>query len=61
MTQVLNTPPDRRGLPGWVPDAARHYVSHVEMGQPIRALTRSAECHAFYHPAPDPAAGNAAR
>ena len=46
MTQVLNTPPDRRGLPGWVPDAARHYVSHVEMGQPIRALARSAECHA---------------
>jgi len=46
MTQVVNTPPGRRGLPGWVPDAARHYVSHVEMGQPIRALARSAECHA---------------
>ena len=46
MTQVVNTPPHGRGLPGWVPDAARHYVSHVEMGQPIRALARSAECHA---------------
>ena len=42
MTQVVNTPPHGRGLPGWVPDAARHYVSHVEMGQPIRALVSAA-------------------
>jgi hypothetical protein len=46
MTQILNTRPDGTGLPGWVPDAARHYLSHIEMGHPIRALARSAECHA---------------
>jgi len=46
MTQILNTRPDGTGLPGWVPDAARHYLSHIEMGHPIRALARTAECHA---------------
>lgn len=34
------------GIPGWVPTEARHYLSHVEMGRPIRALARSADCHA---------------
>lgn len=34
------------GIPGWVPTEARHYLSHVELGKPIRALARSAECHA---------------
>ena len=33
-------------IPGWVPREARHYLSHVEMGRPIRALARSANCHA---------------
>tara|TARA_R110000782_G_scaffold107889_2_gene196270 strand:- start:196 stop:1305 length:1110 start_codon:yes stop_codon:yes gene_type:complete len=34
------------GIPEWVPPDAFHYLSHVELGQPIRALARSAECHA---------------
>lgn len=34
------------GIPGWVPTEARHYLSHVELGRPIRALARSADCHA---------------
>ncbi len=34
------------GIPGWVPAEARHYLSHVELGKPIRALARSADCHA---------------
>ncbi len=33
-------------IPGWVPTEARHYLSHVELGRPIRALARSADCHA---------------
>lgn len=33
-------------IPRWVPAEARHYLSHVELGKPIRALARSANCHA---------------
>ena len=33
-------------MPEWVPVEARHYLSHVEMGRPIRALARSSHCHA---------------
>ena len=33
-------------IPAWVPRDARHYLSHVEQGRPIRALARSADCHA---------------
>ncbi|WP_146585464.1 DUF6456 domain-containing protein [Puniceibacterium confluentis] len=33
-------------LPGWVPEAARHYLVHIETGLPIRALARQAGCHA---------------
>lgn len=33
-------------IPRWVPAEARHYLSHVELGKPIRALARSADCHA---------------
>ncbi len=33
-------------LPSWVPDAARHYLEHVETGLPIRALARRADVHA---------------
>lgn len=33
-------------LPGWVPDAARHYLRHVNGGTPIRALAREASVHA---------------
>ena len=33
-------------FPGWVPDAALHYLAHVENGQSIRDLARQAGCHA---------------
>lgn len=33
-------------FPGWVPDAALHYLAHVEDGQSIRDLARRAGCHA---------------
>ncbi len=33
-------------LPGWVPEAARNYLVHIETGLPIRALARQAGCHA---------------
>lgn len=33
-------------IPRWVPTEARHYLSHIEHGKPIRALARSADCHA---------------
>lgn len=33
-------------LPNWVPEGALHYLAHTELGQPIRALARSAGCHA---------------
>ena len=32
-------------VPGWVPDAALHYLIHTETGQSIRALARLAGCH----------------
>ena len=34
------------GLPAWVPEMARHYLAHTEDGAGIRALARSAGCHA---------------
>ncbi|MDW4497773.1 DUF6456 domain-containing protein [Sulfitobacter sp. D35] len=34
------------GLPDWVPAAARIYLAHTEAGLSIRALARSAGCHA---------------
>lgn len=33
-------------LPGWVPEAARHYLTHTEAGITIRDLARAAGCHA---------------
>lgn len=33
-------------LPSWVPDAALHYLIHIEAGASIRALARRAGCHA---------------
>nr|WP_245904666.1 DUF6456 domain-containing protein [Pseudoroseicyclus aestuarii] len=33
-------------LPAWVPEAARHYLAHVEAGRSIRALARGADVHA---------------
>lgn len=33
-------------LPAWVPNAARVYLAHTEMGRPIRELAREAGCHA---------------
>jgi len=37
---------DATGLPGWVPEAARHYLAHVTTGAPLRALARDARVHA---------------
>ncbi|MGJ8546688.1 MAG: DUF6456 domain-containing protein [Sulfitobacter sp.] len=34
------------GLPGWLPDPARHYLAHIGAGVPIRALARGAGVHA---------------
>lgn len=34
------------GVPGWLPQPARHYLAHIEAGTPIRALARRAGCHA---------------
>ena len=34
------------GLPAWVPVGALHYIAHTETGAPIRALARTAGCHA---------------
>ncbi|WP_260348610.1 helix-turn-helix domain-containing protein, partial [Alloyangia mangrovi] len=34
------------GLPAWVPEIARLYLAHTEDGEGIRALARSAGCHA---------------
>jgi hypothetical protein len=36
----------RPPLPVWVPEAARLYLSHIETGQTLRDLARSAGCHA---------------
>ena len=33
-------------LPGWVPDAARNYLHHIEEGISIRQLARESGCHA---------------
>ncbi|SMC74947.1 DUF6456 domain-containing protein [Primorskyibacter flagellatus] len=34
------------GYPGWVPDAARNYLHHIEEGISIRQLARETGCHA---------------
>lgn len=33
-------------LPGWVPDAARDYLRHTELGLSIREVARNEGCHA---------------
>lgn len=33
------------GIPKWVPDAARHYLAHTEIGLSIRAVARANDCH----------------
>ncbi len=35
----------RGGMPGWVPEAARHYIVHTECGMSIRAIARSVARH----------------
>ncbi len=39
-------PQDLDGLPGWVPDGVRLYLSHVAGGVSLRALARNHGCHA---------------
>lgn len=41
--QVPAAPTD---LPGWVPEAARNYLSHTESGEAIRAIARRSNVHA---------------
>ncbi|WP_233544879.1 DUF6456 domain-containing protein [Pseudooceanicola sediminis] len=33
-------------MPSWLPNAARHYIAHIEDGITIRQLARDAGCHA---------------
>ncbi|MGC8202379.1 DUF6456 domain-containing protein [Aliiroseovarius sp. PTFE2010] len=33
-------------LPNWVPQDARHYIIHTQLGQSIRSVARTAGCHA---------------
>ena len=33
-------------LPAWVPQGAKHYLAHTEVGLPIRELARKCGCHA---------------
>ncbi len=47
--EAMRTPATAGGdgcLPSWVPEAAMHYLEHVEVGLPIRALARRADVHA---------------
>lgn len=37
---------DGPDLPGWLPNAARHYLIHTTNGTPLRALARDAQVHA---------------
>ncbi|MEL6449717.1 MAG: DUF6456 domain-containing protein [Pseudomonadota bacterium] len=46
MDQIDQSHPVLAGLPGWVPDAAMHYLAHTEAGLPIRELARNSGCHA---------------
>ncbi|MFP4275285.1 MAG: DUF6456 domain-containing protein, partial [Paracoccaceae bacterium] len=46
MTGRAERPTRHEGLPGWVPEAARHYLAHTEAGLPIRHLARVSGCHA---------------
>ncbi|MEP4248710.1 DUF6456 domain-containing protein [Tateyamaria sp.] len=46
MRQIEGSSPVLAGLPGWVPDAAMHYLAHTEAGLPIRELARKSGCHA---------------
>lgn len=32
-------------FPSWVPESARHYLAHTEIGYSIRALARARNCH----------------
>lgn len=41
----LQVPPPSR-LPGWLPEQAATYLSHVAAGQTLRALARHKGCHA---------------
>lgn len=34
------------GPPQWLPDATLHYLLHIQMGTPIRAIARAVGCHA---------------
>jgi transposase-like protein len=43
---MSTTDNDGCGLPAWLPDSVRLYLSHVEGGMSLRELARSEGCHA---------------
>ena len=46
MQQELLTKPTLPKVPSWVPEAARHYLAHIESGATIRDLARCSGRHA---------------
>ncbi len=43
---MTTTEESRNGLPAWLPDSVRLYLSHVEKGMSLRELARLEGCHA---------------
>ena len=46
MRDQIMSKPDMQMVPSWVPEAALHYLAHIESGMPIRALARRSGRHA---------------
>lgn len=46
MRDQMMSRPSLRNVPSWVPEAALHYIAHIETGTPIRALARRSGRHA---------------
>jgi hypothetical protein len=46
MRDQIMSKPDMRMVPSWVPEAALHYLAHIESGLPIRVLARRSGRHA---------------
>jgi hypothetical protein len=60
MQEQLLTKPTLPKVPSWVPEAAIHYLAHIESGASIRALARRSGRHASTA-APDKGVQDAAR
>ncbi|GAW33898.1 hypothetical protein RA2_00943 [Roseovarius sp. A-2] len=46
MRDQIMSKPNMQMVPSWVPEAALHYLAHIESGMPIRALARRSGRHA---------------